>query len=346
MPDFMPTNVFGRAPRANYYGRVNKRERVQAALHGEPVDRVPISFWGHHYVAENSAAGLADETVRRAREFDWDYLKPQSRAQAFAEMWGLAYTASPAADRKYTTTRVPLEGAADLARLQPADPTTGALSEQIEALRQIRAAVGSDVPIIWTVFSPVMIARYLLPGDAAQVVEIARSDPAALAAGLEAISETLSDYVRACLDNGADGIFYATNLANRDLLTLDECARFQRPYDLRVLAAGAAAWFNVMHICRQEALFDAFTDYPVHAFSWALAPGNPSLAEGHRRTGKASMGGIPHTFDGLGPSNVADFARAAMRDMDSRWLLLAPDCSIGIDTSDGLLLAARDAARS
>ena len=55
------------------------------ALQGNPVDRVPISFWGHNYVAENSADALAQETLRQARIFDWDYLKPQSRAQAFAD---------------------------------------------------------------------------------------------------------------------------------------------------------------------------------------------------------------------------------------------------------------------
>src|SRR6266540_1489870 len=75
--------------------------------------------------------------------------------------------------------------------------------------------------------------------------------------------------------------------------SMAECARFQRPYDLRVLAQAAAASFNVMHVCRQDALFDAFADYPVAAFSWALGPGNPSLAEAHRRTGRAVMGGIP-----------------------------------------------------
>jgi hypothetical protein len=52
-----------------------------------------------------------------------------------------------------------------------------------------------------------MIARNLLPGDAAQVLEIAQT------AGLDAIAETLVGYVRACLQNGADGIFYATNMA-------------------------------------------------------------------------------------------------------------------------------------
>ena len=316
-----------------------------AALHGEPVDHVPISFWGHHYVAENSAGGLARETLRQARLFEWDYLKPQSRAQAFAEMWGLTYTPSSEPGRKYLTTSVPLRGAEDLRRLQPADPTGGALGEQIQALRQIRASVGPDLPIIWTVFSPLMVTRYLLPGDGAHVLDIARSDAPALAAGLEAITETLVGYVRACLQNGADGVFYATNLATRDQLTVHECNQFQRPYDLAVLAAAEGAPFNVMHVCGDNALLDAFADYPVAAFSWATGAANPSLLDGHRRTGKASMGGLPRDLGGLSPDEVAERVRAAVGEMRGRWLLLAPGCSIDIATPEALLLAARAAAR-
>ena len=328
-----------------YHSLVKARARVLAALQGEVVDRVPISFWGHHYVAENSAEGLAQETLRQARLFDWDYLKPQSRAQAFAEMWGLTYTPSSLPDQKYTTKHVPLTSASDLARLRPADPTTGALAEQIQALRQIRDGVGPDVPIVWTVFSPLMIARYLLPGDAAQVIEIARAEPDALAAGLDAITETLVGYVRACLDNGADGIFYATNMAAGGRLTLEDCARFQRPYDMRVLAVAVEAPFNVMHVCGQDALFDAFVDYPVGAFSWAAGSTNPSLREGHRRTGRASMGGISSVLKGLRPDDVAERVKAATHEMDGRWLVLAPDCSVDISTPEVLLQAARDSAK-
>src|SRR5205085_156970 len=59
---------------------MTKRARVMAALRGEPVDRVPLSFWLHNFVTENSAAGLAAETLRLARTFDWDFLKPVARA--------------------------------------------------------------------------------------------------------------------------------------------------------------------------------------------------------------------------------------------------------------------------
>src|SRR6185295_5787260 len=67
---------------------MNKRARVMAALRGEPVDRVPLSFWLHNFTAENAVDSFVAESLRLARELDWDYLKPQSRAQCFAEAWG------------------------------------------------------------------------------------------------------------------------------------------------------------------------------------------------------------------------------------------------------------------
>jgi uroporphyrinogen decarboxylase len=205
--------------------------------------------------------------------------------------------------------------------------------------------VGPDVPIIWTFFSPLMVARYLLAGEAAQLLEIARSEPSSLAAGLEAITQTLAEYVRACIRSGADGVFYATNLATRGQLRAEDCGAFQRPYELAVLVAAAGAPFNVMHVCGQDALFDEFAEYPVAAFSWALVPGNPTLAEGHRRTGKASMGGVPNKLAGTSAADVAQRVRSALDDMHGRWLLVAPDCSIDIATPEDLLLAARDATR-
>ena len=43
---------------------MTKRERVMAALRGAPVDRVPLAFWLHNFATENSAKGLAEETLR------------------------------------------------------------------------------------------------------------------------------------------------------------------------------------------------------------------------------------------------------------------------------------------
>jgi uroporphyrinogen decarboxylase len=315
-----------------------------AALRGETVDRVPLAFWMHHFAAENAVDTFVAESLRLAREFGWDYLKPQSRAQCFAEAWGLRYRPSGERATPYMRTHAPCAAAADLRRLQPADPAAGALGEQLAALRRIREGVG-DTPIIWTVFSPLMVAPYLLEGGVEQTLAIAREDPAALEAALATIAQTLAHYARLALAAGADGLFYATNVARGDLLSPAECRRFQRPYDLDVLKAVASAPFNVLHVCGSGVLFDEFVDYPVQAFSWALAEGNPSLRDGHRRTGRAVMGGLPAkpVIATLTPAALAERARAAVSDMDGRALLLGPDCSINPETPEALLHAARTA---
>ena len=323
------------------------RHRVMAALRGEPVDRVPLAFWLHNFATENSAGGLAGETLRLHETFGWDFLKPQSRAQCFAEMWGLTYAPSRDRATPYTVTREPLASGAEVGRLAPVDPRRGALGEQIEALRTIRAQVGPDVPIIWTIFSPLMVLPFLVRGGKPHALALLRSDGAAVTRGLGAIAETLAEYARACVDAGADGLFYATNVATRPLMTADECRRFQRPFDLTILAAVAGAPFNLLHVCGEDVWFDEFVDYPVTAFSWALVPGNPSLKEAHRRTGRAVVGGLPakpHIASMTAPALVGR-ATTAIGEMTGRWLLLGPDCSINPDTPEALLHAVGAAVR-
>src|SRR5262245_7248382 len=294
---------------------------------------------------ENSAEGLATESLRLASRFEWDFLKPQSRAQCFAEMWGLRYTPSRERASPYTVTHVPLAGPSDLRRLDPADPRAGALGEQLVALRAIRKAVGLDTPIIWTVFSPLMVLPYLLDGGRARAVEFMQTEPEAVDRALSAMATTLAAYARAAVDDGADGIFYATNMATSKLSSVAECRRFQRPHDLRILGAVETAPFNVLHVCGEDVLFDEFVDYPVAALSWATVPGNPSLAEGHRRTGRAVLGGLPAkpTIAGLAPADLEARGRRAIAEMRGRFLLLGPDCSIDPDTPDAVMDAARAA---
>ncbi len=327
---------------------MTKRERVMAALGGKPVDRVPLAFWLHNFATENSAEGLAGETLRLARTFDWDYLKPQSRAQCFAEMWGFRYQPSGEQAVQYTVTHSPVADAEGLRHLTPADPRTGSLGEQREALGAIRRAVGADTPIVWTIFSPLMILPMLLRGGREQALTLIRTEPAAVERAFEAMTETLAAYARDCLAAGADGLFYATNMATRDLISPEECRRFQRPYDLRILAAVASAPFNLLHVCGTGVHFDEFTDYPATALSWATVPGNPSLAEAHRRTGRAVVGGLPAKpgIASMMAEALAERTRAAISEMDGRWLLLGPDCSINPETPEALMHAVSSAARA
>lgn len=317
------------------------RQRVMAAIRGEAVDRVPVSFWLHNHAQEHSAKALADETIRLHQTFGWDFLKPQSRALCFAEMWGqqLDYSGERTVAPKIR--RFALQNASEFGTLQPTSANTGSLGEQVDALRRIRAAAGPDVPIVATIFSPLMVTTYMTPGRRDEVLRLMRDDPAKLEQGLAAITETLTQYARDCIAAGIDGIFYATTLATQPLISKAECKQFQRPYDLAILKAVESASFNIMHVCGDNTRFDEFVDYPVSVFSWATTPGNPSLTEAHKLTGRAVLGGLPGKpqIAGMQPDALVARAQASIAETGGRGHLLGPDCSINPGTPDVLLQA-------
>jgi len=101
--------------------------------------------------------------------------------------------------------------------------------------------------------------------------------------------------------------------------------------------------FRSVHVCGAAVHLDEFADYPAHALSWAASEGNPSLHEVRGRTGRAVIGGLPAKplIATLTPADIAERARAAVREMSGRGLLLGPECSINPDTPEPLLHAAR-----
>ncbi|MFH1953231.1 MAG: uroporphyrinogen decarboxylase family protein [Pseudomonadota bacterium] len=168
-----------------------KIERIRRALVGDPVDRPPISFWAHNFARENTAEDLAAETVRVFRSYDWDFIKIQSRASCFAETWGNQYDYSDHPPTPPTQRHWAIHTAADLQAIRPADPLSGSLGEQIEALRLIRQEVGPDVPILQTVFAPAMVLASMTDGPAG-FLDYMRDQPEAIHAALAAIRDTLT----------------------------------------------------------------------------------------------------------------------------------------------------------
>ncbi len=138
------------------------------------------------------------------------------------------------------------------------------------------------MPIIWTIFAPPMILPMLARGGRDQAMGFLRDAPRETARAFDVMAETLAEYARLCLAAGADGLFYATNVATRALMSAEECRRWQRPWDLRILEAVEQAPFNLLHVCGAGIHVEEFADYPVTAWSFATVPGNPTLAEVRR----------------------------------------------------------------
>lgn len=319
---------------------LTKRERVAAALRGEPTDRPAWSLWRHFYAAESTAEQLAEQMLGWARRYPFDFLKVNPRAQYHVEIWGAEYRYSGREHERPQRLDFPVKSPDDWARLEPRGLDAPALAEQLAALRSIGAGLGGEVPFVETVFSPLGVAGYLVE-DNQTLVRHLRERPEAVYEGLETITRTFAPFAAACLEAGADGIFFATTRwASRDYLTAREYAEFGRPYDLRVLEAVREAGFNILHVCDSHNLLLDLADYPVQAFNWAATdPTNPGLADGDLPG--LRIGGLSgEALTAPDPDRAAEAAAAARAGAGQRAWALGPNCSIPTTSRDENIRAA------
>lgn len=328
---------------------MNRRERVFAALRGEPVDRPPVSFWGHFYHRESTAEDLAAATLEFQTEYDWDWVKLNPRKQYHGEPWGVSGRYTGRATDKPVLENWPVHQASDWLAITRRPHDTGVFAEMIECVAMVRRALPDDVPLLTTVFTPLAILTEMVDEPGALKLHM-RQQPNAVRGALDVVTDTFVPFVRELLRAGADGIFFATvNWATKDLLSPEEYATWGRPHDLRLIAAAKDAKFNALHVCKRRNLLYELADYPVHAFSWAATdPLNPSLADAMPRLKGALMAGISHD-DALkhsDPTRALDEYHRALEATGGRRWLVAPGCAIPPATPAATLKAVRHAVGS
>ena len=193
---------------------MTKRERVTAAIRGEDLDRVPLSFFGHDYAKENAPEILAPYLVELGRKYDWDLVKVNLRMSCFQEAWDCRYRFDP--ERGPQMLDHVVKSIEDLKTLEKRDATKGVLGEQVRVVKLLSESLDSSVPRVQTVFTPLSVAGFLAggtvftPGETAAIRALMEEDPDALDQALSAISHTLADFARESVRAGADGIFMTT----------------------------------------------------------------------------------------------------------------------------------------
>src|SRR5436190_5172276 len=267
-------------------GKMNKVQRINAALHNQPVDRPPVSLWRHFYECERTAEDLAGAMLAFHKKYDWDWMKVNPRASYHVEGWGVKVDYGNAGPLDHPkVVEYPIQSAADWGKLRPLSVTEGVLDEQVEALERICEALAGEAYVLETIFNPLSIAADMVANEQ-QILDDMRNNPQALKDALEVITETFTNFARECIKEGANGIFFATTeWASRDRLNEEQWEEWGRPYDLRVLKAVQGAPFNVLHVCKNNNLLYCLPDYPVQAINSPVAsPGNPSLHDVHLNT--------------------------------------------------------------
>jgi uroporphyrinogen decarboxylase len=317
------------------------RDRVLSAMAGRSVDRVPVSIWRHFPTEDQRAETLASAHVAFQRKFNWDFLKVTPAAGYYGEDWGLraSYKPNPAGARQYTDR--PIKKPGDWSQLKPLDVTAGVYGRELHALRMIRDAF-PELLILSTIFSPLTIARTLSGDQALQ--RYLRESPEDLHQGLERITDVTARFAAETLSAGSDGIFFATQCATTEYLTVEEYEEFGRPYDLRVLDAASGGELRVLHIHGKSIMFDQLTDYPSDVINWHDRQTSPSLKEARERYSGCLAGGVDE-WDTLvkgTPDAIAEQVKDAISQTGGARHILAAGCTIPIDISDDRLRMLRE----
>jgi len=321
---------------------LSKRERLEAAVAGEPVDRVPIALWRHWPGDDQRAVDLARATLDFQNTFDFDFVKCMPSSNYCVADWGAetVWTGNQEGTRNWGSSVIEKPG--DWMKLPVLDPYSGMLAESCRALELIGQGLEAETPFIQTIFSPLYQASKLA---GAQFLTHVRRHPEALKAGLEVIVQSTTRVIEAVRATGLAGIFLALKHASYDWLTEAEYREFGRPYDLQVLEAADGLWFNVLHVHGHHIMFDHVADYPVQAINWHDRETWPSLREALPRFPGALIGGL-HQIDTMQlgtPEQVHAEAIEAIEATGGLRLIVGTGCVTWVNTPLGNILSARTA---
>ena len=309
---------------------MNRRERFHAAVEGRPVDRPPVTAWVHFLSDHLPGARTAELHLEFLREYDWDIAKVMNDYR---------YPLPAGLER--------LDTAEAMRRFKRLTLNERSFAEQLDAIARLRRELGPDWPIVDTLFDPYQqVVRNV---GFVQGRDIPRH-PQAAAEMLEAVTETLCEYVRASRAAGADGFFLSVNTAIRAGFPRgvdDAIARdFQRPYDLRLLKAAEGS-VRILHVHGVGLDLDRVLDYPFEVLSLSdRLQGNPSLADLRARTGRCLMGGLnENTIQEKPLPELRDEIDDAIRQAGRERFILSPGCTVPSFTPQRTLRCLRETTR-
>ncbi len=324
---------------------MTKRERVVAALKGEGVDRPPVALWRHFPEQDQTAWGLARAVADWQKKWDWDFVKVTPTSGYYFEDWGGTFEYRPQGNMHGTRTVLsrPVKSRPALQSLRPVDVTQGVYGRELQALRELRGLLEDDVPVLQTVFSPFNVASSLMGKYLATAMTQYPDD---LRRAMDVITAVTTDFALASLEAGADSIFFATQMAQPNLVTRDQFQTWGVPYDQQVLdALRGHTDFLLLHIHGDEIYFDLPVQaYPVDAVNWHTRVAGPSLKDALGKFDGALVGGITEEalVSGL-PEDVHAQAADAIEQTGGRRIILGAGCVTPITTPEENIQAVREA---
>lgn len=322
---------------------MNHRERLEACLSGKPIDRPPVALWRHFPVDDQYPHALAESTLLFQHAYDFDFVKITPASSFCVKDYSVedVWKGNPEGTREYT--RYPIKQPSEWKTLELLDPTNGYLGMQLECIKNVRAGLSEDTPVLQTIFDPLSQAKNLVGKQT--LLHHLRQNSDELIAGLETLTQTTIIFIHECIKLGIDGIFFAIQHAQASLVTIDEFQKFVYPFDQRILEHTSSLWLNIAHLHGNDLYFQNIPTDNIAVINWHDQETAPSLAEAKKQFGGVVCGGLRQweTLVYGTPADVYQEAGQAIEKTDGNRFILGTGCVLPIIAPHSNIMAARNA---
>lgn len=308
---------------------MDKLERMDRVLAGEPVDRPPLSLWYHFGIQHGSGEQFARIALEFFEHYDFDFLKVMND-YFFPLPQGLDA----------------IRTRADLERIEPINLEACDWRHQFRALEIIADRLKGRAYFIDTVFDPWQTLQRHMAG--AGMERLMSEVPGALKQALDVITDALIAYSRKSLQIGSSGIFVSIPAA-AEIVSHDRFKEFVLPYTTRLLSAVSGfGILNTAHIHGENLFFEDVLDLPADVFSWwDRSTKGPALKSIKDRIQGSVMGGIDQTIvSRSSPGFLKEHVEQGIELGGDRRFILAGGCSIPSWTFPGSIRAIVDTAKA
>jgi uroporphyrinogen decarboxylase len=319
---------------------LSHRERLEKVISGEEPDRIPVSFWRHFPVDDQKPDSLAKEIINFQKEFDFDFVKVTPSSSFCISDWGIKDTwkGNHEGTREYESPLIvsPL----DVNKFSILDPRKGSLNRQLICLELIRKGIPKSTPVLQTIFSPLSQLKNLV--NRSNLPLFLRIYPEEMHHLLKVITATTIRFINECSTINIDGLFYAVQQAQYNLLSETEFIQFGVKYDQEILKAFDRYWFNILHIHGTDIMFEMVKEYPVQVINWHDRETRPTLKEAFSMTSKILCGGLSQikTMELGDQFQIEKEALDAFQMTEGKRFILGTGCVIPVTTPLGNIRAA------
>jgi len=312
-----------------------KIEKLKAIKKGEVFDKPPYAVWRHFPVDDLYADRLAEKQLEYHKKFDSIVMKVSPNGRYCVIDWGceIAFDDARVSGSSFCTS-YRVKTMDDWNSLEVLDVNEGMYGEQLKALKLINKGITDGTPFVETVFNPMMVASKLVESRDL-VLQTMKENPKALKEGLKTITKVTKEFVKTAVENGAAGIFIATQEATYDVLTENQYKEFSMNFDLELFdAIKNKAEFSIMHIHGENIMFDLIANnYPVQALNWHDQLTAPTIADAYEKFDGILMGGIEEK-EYLLNAPIDDITTKLQQEIDSvngKRVIISPGCVIPVN---------------